>query len=579
MTSFYKWIAVWLVSEIELLMVAAFVAIILRRRESPDKRTGFRDLERRLSRFASHRRAAVITIGLLVLAIRAAIIPLIGIPLPGVHDEFSFALAADTFLSGRITNPTHPMWTHFETFHVIQKPTYMSMYPPAQALVHATGRLMGNAWFGQWIITALMCAGLCWMLQGWLPAAWAFLGGILALLRLGTLSYWMNSYWGGSLAALGGILAFGALPRLKEHGRTRDAILMAVGLVILANTRPYEGLIFSIPPVLATLFWLTKKGRGLAESLRKVVLPAVLILGIAGAAMGYYYYRVTGSPFVMTYQINRGTYAMAPYFLWEKPRPEPEYRYKVMRDFYERELADFEENRTLPGFFRRTASKAFLWWGFFLGPALTIPLFAFPRVLRDRRMKFALLTGAFFFLGLSLETFLLPHYFAPATGLLYLLLLQSMRHLRLWRWRSDRRGLALVRAIPIICAGMIILRLAAVAAHAQIETAWPRGSLKRAAVIKNLESRPGNHLVLVRYGADHNLDDEYVYNGANIDQQRIVWARDMDPCGNQELLDYYRTRQVWLLEPDDWPTPLQPYPKADSASCKPRAGLVYDVRH
>jgi hypothetical protein len=114
---------------------------------------------------------------------------------------------------------------------------------------------------------------------------------------------------------------------------------------------------------------------------------------------------------------------------------------------------------------------------------------------------------------------------------------------------------------------MILLRVSAVAAHAQIEPPWPRGSLKRAAVITQLEEKPGGHLVLVRYRDDHNVDDEYVYNGANVDQQKVVWARDMDPCGNQELLNYYRNRQVWLLEPDYWPVRLLPYPRADLASC------------
>jgi hypothetical protein len=559
----YKWLALWVVSGLELLMVLAVSVLIFSRRTPLRKPTRFRDIECRLGKLARRRGLAVLITGLLVLTTRGALIPLLGIPRPGGHDEFSFSLAADTFVSGRVTNPTHPMWTHFETFHVIQKPTYMSMYPPAEGLLLAGGRFMGDAWLGQWIITAIMCAALCWMLQAWLPPGWAFFGGVLAFLRLGVMSYWMNTYWAGSLAALGGALIFGALPRLKKRARVRDSVIMAVGLAILANTRPYEGLILTLPVAGAIAIWLLGEQRPIGRKLWRVVAPGVLILTVTAGGMAYYYWRVTGSPFRMTYQVNRAEYATAPYFLWQTPRPEPHYRYTVMRDFYDKELRQFNENRTPLGFVRRTAVKLLSWWGFFLGPALTIPLFTMRRAVRDKRIRFPALAMGLFVIGLSVETFMMPHYFAPATCLVYLLLLQAMRHLSLWHRRTDRRGLALVRAVPVICVGMIVMRLASVAAHASIEPAWPRGNLKRAAIINELNRIPERNLILVRYGPDHNLDDEWVYNGSNVDGQSVVWARDMDFCDNQELLHYYRNRRAWLLEPDYYPVHLQAYMHSD----------------
>jgi hypothetical protein len=578
MHNLYLRLAPWFVTIIEALLVTAASCLILtssRRRFGRGETPVFLFVERAFTRLARRQRLSIVMVGFSVIAVRLALVPILGIPEPRFNDEFSYLLAADTFAHGRLTNSTHPMWIHFETFHIIQQPTYMSMYPPAQGLVLATGELLGHPWIGQVLVTALMCSALCWMLQGWVPPPWALLGAALPVLRLGILSYWMNTYWCASLAALGGALVLGAWPRLRRSLRVGDAMLMAMGLAIVANSRPYEGLAFAIPVAFAMLFWLAGKNHlafsrslfdrssfgqsVLGQTVPRVVVPISCVLLVAAACTGYYYYRVTGNPFRMTYQTNRDTYATAPYFIWQTSRPEPAYHHAVMRDFYRWELSEFERNRTFTGYLRRGTDKFISWWQFYLGPLLTLPLLALPWIVRERRMRLPLLICAAMLAAFSVQTWTLPHYFAPAIGALYLLLMREMRHLWQWSPAGRRIGRALVRMIPVLACAMILLRVTAVLTHTHIEPEWPRGNLERAAMLHQLQQLPGAQLVIVKYGPHHDVDREWVYNDADIDAAKVVWARDMGKDGNQELLQYFHNRNIWFLDPDNPPPQLLPY--------------------
>src|SRR3984957_13650971 len=325
---------------VQVIAVVAWIFLSQQRLANSAEPRSFRAFSRAFSNLARRKVLCVVLTGASVLAIRVALTPLLGVPEPMWHDEYSFLLAADTFAHGRLTNPTHPMWKHFESFHIIQQPTYMSMYPPAQGLILAAGQVLGHPWIGQSVVTAL-------------------LGAALAVLRLGILFYWMNSYFAGSLTALAGALVLGSLPRIQRHRRFRDAAVMGIGLATLANTRPYEGLVFSLPIAIAmSVWWARQKQIPTLTVMQRVVLPLILILGVTGAAMGYYFWRVTGHPLLMPYQVDRQTYAMAPYFIWQHSRPEPFYRPAVMRDFYQGwDYHDYLSGPTPLGLVRRLLYK------------------------------------------------------------------------------------------------------------------------------------------------------------------------------------------------------------------------------
>ena len=523
-------------------------------------------VEHFLAHLAARKSLAVCLVFFAVASIRLLVLPLLPVPVPGIHDEFSYLLMADTFVHGRLANPPHPMWISFETFHVNWFPTYSSMYPPAQGFVLALGQILGHPWIGVLLSASAMCAAILWMLQAWMPARWALLGAALAAMKFGLASYWMNSYWGGAVAATGGALVLGALARVTRRGKARDALLLGLGIAILANSRPYEGLLLCLPAAGFFSWWLTGKTKpkiNLHQRIRSVLFPLAALLLFLAAFMAYYNWRLTGNPLLFPHTLNVRTYHTAPIFVWGHLQPLRQYNNQQFEDFY----TDWEQEE-YPGTLRgaRNASwlkltrysTTFFWMG------LLFALPGLPFALRDRRLRLLVITFFLGVAGLFTVTWSNSHYAAPLTCVIFALLVQSIRHLRTMRFAGRPIGIALSWAIVALLA----IDTGSAVTHRSCDPLWwtCQGDPSRAAIQKKLENTPGKHLVVVRYEQDHNVHDEWVFNGAEIDTAKVLWARELTAQQNEKLFAYFKDRQIWLATPDTDNTSLQPYSPPDDSS-------------
>jgi len=517
----------------------------------------FDRLETWLARFARHRVMAILSIAILAFTASALIGASKGIREPEVTDEFSYLLAADTFASGRLTNPIHPMWIHFETIHVLQQPTYASKYPPGQGLILAAGRLVADRPIvGVWMAIALACAAICWMLMAWVPPRWALTGGVMVMFHPMFIE-WSQSYWGGAAAMTGGALVAGALPRILRHRRIRDSLIFGTGLMVLANTRPYEGMILSLTAGAILMVRMMKKSDlRLSAVLKQVALPIVAVLSLTVVWIGYYNSRVTGDPFKLPYAVHEEKYGIAPLFLFQKLRPEPVYNHRELYELHTGwELTDYLNQQSLKGVMEgvRYKLRAFLAWNLrdliFLIPLIALPL----SMMTDRRMRLALIIIVITVAAVLLETWFLPHYTSLLAGLIMVIVVRSMMRLNIWRWRGQTLGRQTVRANALMSA--IMLATFWFTLPPVDSSQW---NYQRARMIEEFRLSGEQHLVIVRYGPEHFIHQEWVHNEADIDRSSVVWARSMG-AKDRELIEYFRDRRVWLLDVNEGQAILKPY--------------------
>jgi hypothetical protein len=530
-------------------------------------------LEPWAARLAARTRWAMLALAILPVALRLILLPRHPVPTPNIYDEFAHLLVADTVRHLRLANPMHPLHRFFETFFTLQEPSYSSIYPLGPGLVMAVGRaIFGLPWAGVLLGTAAFCSLCYWMLRAWTTPLWALIGGALAVIEFGPLSEWTNTYWGGSVAACAGCLVFGALPRLRSGAglrpdirsgaglrpARRNAILLGAGLGLHLLTRPYE----SIFLLLAVILFFAPEPRTLIK-----ITPIVALAALPAVALMLLQNRqVTGSWTTLPYVLSRQQYGV-PGTLTFQAAPVPHRDLTPQQALEYRSQMSYRERNgeTLLSYLLRLEYRV-RYYRFFFLPALYLILPLFFLSLREYRFVWVALTLLLFALGANFYPFFYPHYIAALTCLFVLVSVTGLRELSRLPISTGREAtwivLALCGAHFVLWYGMHLFdppqmlpfETWDVINHA--DTAERRGEVQDA-----LAGEPGQQLVIVRYLPRHLFQEEWVYNEADIDSARVVWARDLGPEQDQELLRYYSNRTAWLLEPDQQSPSLTPFPR------------------
>jgi len=513
-----------------------------------DKRV--RVLERKVGGFASRTAVCAGTLGLFVLVARIVLLPLWEIPKPFIYDEFGYLLQADTFASGRLTNPTHPLSEFFEVPYILQRPSYNAKFPPGQGMAMAVGEVVfGQPWFGVWLSCGVLMGLLFWALRGWFPPYWALFGSLIAL-PLCLFSHWMDSYWGGSVAAIGDALLVGAYARM---GKTRSAPwLIALGAVILLATRPFEGGLVLAPVI----------GYVLSKKIGVRDWAAIGLTALVGVAfLGYYNYRVTGSFTRMPYVAYDRQYPSTPH-LNILPLPTPaSLPVQNLRWMDEWERATWSEARSV-GFMGSRIKDLNDLMGMFLGSTLLLfPVLVFSGpIFRVGRYRVLVWMLGVSLIAVLTEVKYYQHYASPILLSILILVVAGFRHLRAWMPQGRPVG----RFLSVgMLAGMLVLTLGSQAVRIgrrrPVEYPLPANAFREGLENSIVNSVGPGNVVFVRYTRPGTPHQEWIYNRSDIDNQPVIWAQDLGEEKNRRLQEYYKGRNFWQMRPDEDSNRVDPY--------------------
>ncbi|HVU37750.1 MAG TPA: hypothetical protein VHC95_05405 [Opitutales bacterium] len=477
-----------------------------------------------------------------------------GPPLPALHDEYGYLFLGETFAQGRLTNPPPPGPPEFyATFHEFITPRYEAKFPPGNGVALALGDWLGSPIIGIWLVNGLWAVALYWMLRAAAPPGWALAGAVAGMVGYGAMTYWSYSYWGGSVLALGGALAFGGALRLwRRRGHPlRAAAGAGVGCGIMALTRPLDGFIFALLPAALILGRIFRDRPAIGKKLAAFLIPALLGVGL----MLGYNQATTGSPLAFAHRRYDETYLpRVALFVWQKPAPDPpgqpawlaRYEDVFATNMSADPLSARQYWANVEKFAVEQFKFLFPYWIWPLAALGVLGVFA-----RGGPARLALLSLLFIAIPLlTVRFYAFPHYIAAWTAPALVLFIQGARRLAAWGHR--RNGLPAAGSIALLA--LALWPMAATGfALSQSYPAWSsfpwvydREKL-REDLADRAQATGHKQLALVVYAADHDPHAEWVFNSPDPAAQDVLWLRALGAARVPELARWFPGYDEWLV--------------------------------
>jgi hypothetical protein len=317
-------------------------------------------------------------------------------------------------------------------------------------------------------------------------------------------------------------------------------------------------------------WWWRRRPAEVFGFLKKTMVVSLCPVIPALAAMAAHNWATTGSWHRMPYQLHEHQYGIAPLFVWGTPK---EYNANTLAD-QSSTIVSYHTGWSLDSYTARAGILGWLqgiaiasllllkYWGVMLG---LLPILTCLFWLRFELARWLCVALMFQIIASSSVCWIFTHYLAPVMPWLVVLSIVGLRQAGVWLNSLDvirQFQLSLGNKQPplgnasvlrlwgvaggcALLAQFIVLVFLATKLNDKPGREW---AIERALIEERLQAESGEHLVMVHYAPGHNVHEEWVYNWADLERSKVLWARGERADWNGALFAKYKEhRKIWSL--------------------------------